>query len=334
MLKVGILGAGFMGGTHAAAFAGLPDVQIVGISSRSAEKAAALAAKYGTEPFADALALATDPRVDVISNTLPTQLHKDLTIAALNAGKHVLVEKPMGLSVAECDEMIAAATQSGKLLMVAHVLRFWPEYVAIADFLKTGALGKPLAATAKRLVGPPRWSDFFLHPEWSGGGVLDLHVHDLDTLNWLFGTPVTVYARGQRSPESGGWDLAMTLVDYGGVQGFAEGSALQTPEYPFTMGLAVLCEGGSVEFTFRAGGVQVDSRDAGGTSLWVYEKGQPPRPLAYQAGDGYVNQAAAFVACVRSGQPPTEGTPEQGRLAVATALAARQSIETGQVVRL
>ena len=218
--------------------------------------------------------------------------------------------------------------------MVAHVLRFWPEYVAIADFLKTGALGKPLAATAKRLVGPPRWSDFFLHPEWSGGGVLDLQVHDLDTLNWLFGTPVTVYARGQRSPESGGWDLAMTLVDYGGVQGFAEGSALQAPEYPFTMGLAVLCERGSVEFTFRAGGVQVDSRDAGGTSLLVYEKGQPPRPLAYQAGDGYVNQAAAFVACVRSGQPPADGTPEQGRLAVATALAARQSIETGEVVRL
>ena len=143
MLKVGILGAGFMGGTHAAAFAGLPDVQIVGISSRSAEKAATLAAKYGAEPFADAFALATDPRVDVISNTLPTQLHKDLTIAALKAGKHVLVEKPMALSVAECDEMIAAAKQNGRLLMVAHVLRFWPEYVAIADFLKTGALGKP-----------------------------------------------------------------------------------------------------------------------------------------------------------------------------------------------
>ena len=115
MLKVGILGAGFMGGTHAAAFAGLPDVQIVGISSRSAEKAAALAAKYGAEPFVDALKLATDPRVDVISNTLPTQLHKDLSIAALNAGKHVLVEKPMGLSVAECDEMIAAAEKSNRL---------------------------------------------------------------------------------------------------------------------------------------------------------------------------------------------------------------------------
>ena len=334
MLKVGILGAGFMGGTHAAAFAQLPDVQIVGISSRSAEKAGALAAQYSAEPFTDALALATDPRVDAISNTLPTHLHKDLTIAALRAGKHVLVEKPMGLTVAECDEMRAAAAQNGRLLMVAHVLRFWPEYVAIADFLKTGALGRPLAATAKRLVGPPRWSDFFLHPEWSGGEVLDLHVHDLDTLNWLFGTPRTVYARGQRSPESGGWDLALTLVDYGDVKGFAEGSALQVPEYPFTMGLAVLCERGSVEFTFRAGGVQVDSRDAGGSSLLVYEQGQPPRSLESPGGDGYANEAAAFIECVRGDRAPTQGTAEQGRLAVATALAARESIETGRVVSL
>jgi predicted dehydrogenase len=218
--------------------------------------------------------------------------------------------------------------------MVAHVLRFWPEYKAIAGFLKTGALGKPLAATAKRLVGPPRWSDFFLHPEWSGGGVLDLHVHDLDMLNWLLGAPQTVYARGQRSPETGGWDLALTLVDYGDAQGFAEGSALQSPEYPFTMGLAVLCERGSVEFTFRAGGVQVDSRDAGGTSLLVHEAGQPARPLAFEAGDGYAAQAEVFVTCVRSGRAPTDGTPVQGRLAVATALAARRSIETGAVVKL
>ena len=175
-------------------------MQIVGISSRSAEKAAALAAKYGAEPFADAMTLATDPRVDVVSNTLPTQLHKDFTIAALKAGKHVLVEKPMALTVAECDEMIAAAKQSDRLLMVAHVLRFWPEYVALVEFVKSGALGKPLAATAKRLVGPPRWADWFLHPEWTGGEVLDLQVHDVDTLNWLFGTPKTVYAPRPAQP--------------------------------------------------------------------------------------------------------------------------------------
>jgi predicted dehydrogenase len=161
---------------------------------------------------------------------------------------------------------------------------------------------------------------------------VDLQIHDVDTLNWLFGTPKTVYARGQRSPESGGWDVALTLLDYGDVKAFAEGSAMQAPEYPFTMGLSVLCERGSVEFIFRAGGVQVDSRDQAGTSLVVYEAGKEPRALAFTPGDGYVNEVRAFAECVRIGKPPVQGTGEQGRLALATSLAARTSLETGQVV--
>ena len=332
MLKIGILGAGFMGSTHAAAFATLPDVKIVGISSRSEEKARALAEKYGAEPFTDALALATDPNVDAISNTLPTYLHKDLTIVALEAGKDVLLEKPMGLSVAECDELIAAAERTGQALMIGQTLRFWPEYMAIADFLKRGTLGRPLAATATRRLGPPRWADWFMDPELSGGEVLDLHIHDLDTLNWLFGPPKSIYTRGHRSPESGGWDLAMSLVDYGDVKAYAEGNALQPPEYPFTMTLSVLCEHGSVEFRFRAGGIQVDSRDAGGSGLIVYEKGKSAYELEFEAGDGYANVASYFIESIVTGRPLERGTPEQGRLAVATALAARQSLETDQVI--
>ena len=133
MLRVGVLGAGFMGGTHARAFAKLSDVQVLGVSSRSADKAAALAEEVGAEPFTDAMALATDPQVDIVSVTLPTHVHKEYTVAALNAGKSVLLEKPMGLSVEECDAMIAAADQSDQILMLAHVLRFWPEYVALVD---------------------------------------------------------------------------------------------------------------------------------------------------------------------------------------------------------
>jgi predicted dehydrogenase len=230
--------------------------------------------------------------------------------------------------------MIAAAKRNNRLLMVAHVLRYWPEYVALAQLVRSGALGKPISATARRLAGPPRWAELYLHPEWSGGEVVDLQIHDVDALNWLFGAPKTVYARGQRSPETGGWDVALTLIDYGDVKAFAEGSAMQAPEYPFTMGLSVLCERGSVEFTFRAGGVQADTRDQAGTSLVVYEAGKAPRTLPFTPGDGYANEVAAFVECVRSGRPPADGTGEQGRLALATSLAARKSIETGQVVGL
>ena len=334
MLKVGILGAGFMGVTHARAFAKQTDLQIVAISSRSAGKARDLAEQYGAEPCADAMHVATDPRVDVVSNTLPSHLHREFTIAALKAGKHVLLEKPMGLSVAECDELIAVAKQTKRLLMIGHTVRFWPEYTVLVGLVKSGQLGKPLGAIARRLAGPPRWAEWFLHPEWSGGEVLDLQIHDVDSFNWLFGVPKTVYARGQRAADSGGWDLALTLIDYGGPNAFAEGSAMQPPEYPFTATLSVLCERGSVEFSFRAGGAQVDSRDSGGTSLMLYEAGKPPRALESPGGDAYDREIAAFVSGVRSGRMPEDGTPEQGRLAVATSLAARRSIETGEVVKL
>jgi predicted dehydrogenase len=333
MLKVGILGAGFMGSTHARAYAKLADVQVVAVSSRSLEKAEALAKEVGTEAVTDHLALGTDPRVDIISNALPTHLHREMTIAALNAGKHVFLEKPMGLSVEECDAMIEAAQKNGRLLMMAHVLRFWPEYMALVGFVKSGALGKPLSATAKRLSARPTWGDWFANPEWTGGAVLDLQIHDLDTLNWLLGTPKTVYARGQKGM-FGGWDHALTLVDYGDVKAFAEGTVLMPAGYPFTMTLWVLCERGSVEYTFRAGGTGVETGTSSGTSLMVYESGKDPRPLASPGGDGYERQIATFVECVRAGRSPEQGTAEQGRLAVQTALAARQSLETGQVVEL
>lgn len=331
MLKVGVLGAGFMGGTHARAFAKIPDVQVVGVSSRSAEKAAALAEEVGAQPTTDAMALATDAQVDAVSVTLPTHLHVDYTLEALNAGKPVLLEKPMGLSVEECDAMIAAANQSGHILMLAHVLRFWPEYMALVDFVNSGQLGKPLSATASRLSGRPTWGDWFTNPEWTGGAVHDLQIHDLDTLNWLFGTPKSVYARGQRGAP-GGWDHALTLVDYGQAQCFAEGSVMMPEGYPFTMTLWVLCEKGSVEYTFRAGGTGVETGDMSGTSLMVYESGQEPRSLPAPGGDAYEAEVAYFVECVREKRPPERGTPEQGRLAVKTALAARESLETSQVV--
>jgi predicted dehydrogenase len=279
------------------------------------------------------MVLATNPQVDAVSVTLPTHLHKEYTSAALRDGKPVLLEKPMGLSVEECDSMIAAAAQSGQVLMLAHVLRFWPEYIVLADFVKSGQLGAPLSATASRLSARPTWGDWFTNPDWTGGAVHDLQIHDLDTLNWLFGTPKSVYARGQRGTP-GGWDHALTTVDYGEVQCFVEGSVLMPEGYPFTMTLWVLCERGSVEFTFRAGGTGVETGSASSTSLMVYEAGEDPRSLPAPGGDAYEAEVAYFVECIRENRFPERGTPEQGRLAVKTALATRESLETGQVVYL
>ena len=335
MLRVGVLGSGFMGRTHARAYARLPDVQVVGVSSLSHEEAATLAKEVNARPFTDATALATDATVDAISVTLPTYLHKEYVVQALNAGKHVFVEKPMSLTVEDCDGMIEAARRNDRLLMVAHVLRFWPEYMALAEAIQSGQLGRPLAATAFRLATRPvwGWKNWFANPALSGGAVFDMQIHDVDVLNWIFGTPKSVYSRGERG-DSGGWDHVLTLIDYGEATGFAEGSVLMPEGYPFYQALKVLCEQGSVEFTFRAGSTGVETGTSQGTELVLYEAGHPPRRLDKEQADAYENEIAYFVECVRGGRTPERGTAAQGRLAVQTVIAAQRSLEADQVVDL
>ena len=179
-MKVGILGSGFMGRTHARAYAKMKGVEVAAISSRHLEKAERLANEVGGRATTDNLAIIDDPSIDAISNTLPTHLHAEYTIAALKAGKHVLLEKPFALTAVGCDGMIAAQKESGKVLLVAHVLRFWGDYVSLVDFVQSGKIGKPLSAVATRLSQLPGWADWFLNPAWSGGAVLDLCVHDFE----------------------------------------------------------------------------------------------------------------------------------------------------------
>jgi UDP-N-acetylglucosamine 3-dehydrogenase len=329
-MNVGILGSGFMGRTHARAFVKLPDVHVVAISSRTLANAEKLAQEFGARPTTDDMAIVDDPAIDVISNTLPTHLHPKYTIAALQAGKDVLLEKPFALNVADCDTIIQAHERSGKLLMLAHVLRFWPEYVALVDFVHSGKIGKPLSAVASRVVVPPVSGSWFLNPAQSGGAVLDLMVHDFDALNWLFGKPKSIYARGhQAQPDL--WNHVLSIVDFGATHGAVEGSEMMPADYPFTSTLKVLCEGGSVEYVFRASGT---SLEAGGVnSLTVFEPGRSYK-LEASGGDAYEIQTAYFVDCVRNKRPPTMGTPEQGRLAVQVANAARESLESGKIVAL
>lgn len=329
-MRVGILGAGFMGGTHARAYAKLPGIEIVAISSRHREKAEKLVGEVGGKAVTDDRAVIEDPSIDVISNTLPTHLHPATTVAALAAGKDVLLEKPFALTAPGCDGMIEAAAEHGRTLMIAHVLRFWGEYVSLVEFVHSGRIGKPISAVGSRLSQLPAWADWFLDPGQSGGAVLDLSVHDFDVMNWVLGTPRTAYGRG-REARPGLWNDIHATLDYGDASGFVEGSEFMPEGYPFSCGLKVLCEGGLVEFAFRAGGVSVEM--GGGSSLMVHEAGKA-YPLAPKPGDAYENQTAYFVDCVREGRAPTLGTPEQARLAIRTANAVRESFETGAVVTI
>ena len=332
MIKIGILGAGFMATTHAKAIAQLPNAQIVGIVSRGRERAEELAKTVGATVFDSMEALIDSAEVDVIDNTYPTFLHAEYSIAALKKGKHVICEKPIAPDLESADRMLAAAKKSGKHLMLAHVLRFWPEYVALREVLTSGELGKPLVAQAARLSFFPDWAEWIVKAELSGGPVVDLMIHDFDMLNWLLGMPNSVSAHG-RPGKTGSWDHIFATLIYDGAEALAEGSLMMPTSYPFTATLRVVCEEGCVEYIFRAGGPSVEMGTSQNT-LMVYNNNGEARQVTAEAKDPYLAQAEYFINCLDEGRTPNRVTPIEARQALEVSLAARQSMEEGRTVTL
>src|SRR5579862_5830578 len=194
-MRVGVLGRGFMGQTHLKALRQIPDVEIA-------------AAREIAQVIAD-------PAVDAVDICLPTNLHAPVAIDALQAGKHVLVEKPMALDVETSHRMIEEARKHGRVLMVAQVLRFFPAYVALGEILRSGRIGPPRSAIFRRRCGAPAWGAWLTDPKQSGGGAFDLLIHDIDLCLHLFGKPETVSATGYEALADG-VDIITAELHYGG----------------------------------------------------------------------------------------------------------------------
>lgn len=329
MVNVGIVGAGFMGTTHARAYSKNPAANIAYVCDLSDERAQSLASEIGGLGTTQFEQIINDSDVSLVDVALPTPFHAKFAIDALNAGKHVLVEKPIALNVQEADEMIAASEDAGRFLMVAHVARFAPEYRAIRSVLESGRLGKPQQATTYRISNMPQWAAWFEDPAMTGGAVLDMQIHDIDLLNWLFGIPLRVMATGVKGG-SGGWDHVMTLVEYKNVQASIESSFIMPMDFPFTTGFRVLCENGLIEYFFRAGGASFEIGEPQSHVL-IFEAGKPPEPVELETGDGFERELEYFVDCVEENKKPEYVTAAEARLAVQVALASRQSIEGGTI---
>jgi predicted dehydrogenase len=156
-------------------------------------------------------------------------------------------------------------------------------------------------------------------------------IHDIDALNWVFGTPQSVTANGIRNPRSNGWDQVQLLIDYGTASAVVDGGMMMPESYPFTSTLQVLGSEGFIEYDFQAGGRSVE--EAGGTNtLELFPNEGDPKTLEIEQQDPYLAEIEYFVECIRSGQPATRATPADARLALDTALAARESIETHRTV--
>ncbi|HZJ15471.1 MAG TPA: Gfo/Idh/MocA family oxidoreductase [Chthoniobacteraceae bacterium] len=211
-LRAGLIGLGGVGRIHFDCWRKCPDAELVAISARDPRK---LAGDWGGQEFnlgaqaaqrVDLTGLATyakfedliaDPNVDVVDICLPTPLHAPVTIAALRAGKHVLCEKPMALSLDECAAMERTAVESGRRLMIAHCLRYSPYYLKAREILESGNYGHAVYANFQRMSGAPVWSGdgWFMRVNESGG-VLDMHIHDIDAALWWFGRPSRIIAAG------------------------------------------------------------------------------------------------------------------------------------------
>ena len=331
MITIAILGGGFMAASHAANYRALGDrVRVKTIASRRSDRAAAVAASVGAELTDDLRTALRDPDVDAVDICLPTPLHREWAEASFAAGKHVLLEKPIALTLEDADAIVAAAERSGRLFMVGLVLRFWPEYVELQRRLADGGLGRPLSVSTLRLSPPADWNDWMSDPAKSGGVLVDLLIHDFDQMNWLLGTPRRVFARAPRP------DHVFAVVEYDGAEGIAEGSMAMPKAYPFSSNVRVLAEHAVAEYAFSAApaedGGNIGASDAP-RGLRVYRRDRAePVSVPVEPADPWGPEIAYFVECVEQGRAPEQGTGAQARAALAVSLAGARSLESGRPV--
>lgn len=211
MVKVGIVGLGFMGMMHYLAYQRLEGVKVTAICEALPERRAGdwteIKGNFGPQgtqmdlsgiaTYADLQDILDDPNVDMIDICLPPAAHAAVAIAAMKAGKHVLSEKPICLKLEDADLLVATAEKTGRLFMVGHVLPFFTAYAFVYDAVKSGKYGKLLGGHFNRVISDPVWLTNFYDMEKIGGPLLDLHIHDAHFIRLLFGMPKTVQSIGR-----------------------------------------------------------------------------------------------------------------------------------------
>ncbi len=340
MIRVGLAGIGFMGTTHFKAYPQVDGAQVTAIFTRDAKKlagdwtgirgnfgaAGGIQDLEGIKKYDQLDALLADPEIDLVDLCLPTYLHRELAIRALEAGKHVLVEKPIALTLEDADAMIAAAQRTGRLLMVAQVLRFWPEFAAIKDVMDGGAYGSLRAAHFKRVISRPDWSgdSWFTDPAKTGGAVLDLHIHDTDFVQYLFGPPAAVCSSGCVSNGSQ-VDYLVTEYQFPGrnLCVTAQSGALAMKGLEFEHGFDVYFE--------RA---MLRHNSSTISRLELYTEDGTVTELKPRLADAFVEQLRTAVQGVQSGTLPPAISAESARSSLRTVLAEAESVRSGAPVSL
>ncbi|MBL8178022.1 MAG: Gfo/Idh/MocA family oxidoreductase [Bryobacterales bacterium] len=332
-MRIAVVGLGFMGMVHLKAIRNIAGHSLVAVVESDPLKRSGDLSKIegnlggpgevmdfsGMGQYATLEECLADPNVDALDICLPTHMHKDAAVAALRAGKHVLVEKPMGRNIAECEEMMAAAAQSGRVLMAAQVLRFFPAYLALRDALPR--LGARRSAMFRRRCAGPAWAKWHVNKENSGGGVFDLVIHDADQCIQHFGLPQAVSASGYENLPAGIDVIEAQLYYADGFVATISGGWHHPKSYPFSMEYTVVCDGGTVEYSSI------------GREPALYRADGEVEPLPVPSTDGYQAEIEYFLQCAAAGKQPDYCSPNDSAAAVAlTNLISESRAKNGEKV--
>lgn len=332
MLHAAMIGGGYIGDCHIAAYQALDPAlvtlsAIIDANPQAGKKAAEKAGCRYFETLEQAIA---ECPVDVVDICVPTFLHEQFAVKAAQAGKHVLCEKPVTLTLESFDRMHTACKENGVKFMTGQIVRFTPEYVEFAARLKAGQLGRLHLLSAKRLCQHPAWTAWHKDPGKSGGGLFDLNTHDIDYIYSLFGLPESVSAVGWKS-ETGCWNQVATLLRWQDKQAVCETSLEMTGDFPFSVEVRATGDQGTLHYHATAGVNIKDAQTMG--SFMHYPTGGAPQAVEVAQYDAFHREIEAFLLAVANDREvpiPPEETRDVLRILIAT----KEALETGAVVKL
>jgi len=320
MIKIGLIGAGFMGSMHAScyeALLGRGDFQVTAVADVESDKASRLAARLGAKAYSSAEELLREADVNAVDICLPTYLHADTAAAAMQKGYAVFIEKPVCLNEGEAQRLLALQKETGVQAMVGHCIRFWPEYMELRRLAQENVYGKLQSGVFKRISPRPGWAwQGWLHePAKSGSAALDLHVHDVDFVRSLFGEPERLKA--ETVTKDGANGHIFSLYRYEDAVVSLEGGWNYPETFPFEMSFRVQFERAAVVFS-----------SSSSPAMRIYEQEgavlEPDLSVADEAAatseeggnisslGGYYNELAYFLDCLTSGRSIEQSTLKDG----------------------
>jgi predicted dehydrogenase len=335
-VNIAVVGLGFMGVTHLRAYQQVTGARIVAVCDAvrlpvngvlqgvagNIKKSDDINLGPAVKVYRKLDEVLTDPEVTLVDLCTPTPLHPEQAIATLKAGKNLLCEKPIARTSAAAREILRVAESSPGFLMPAMCMRFWPGWSWLKQAVAEGRFGKVLAARFRRLSEMPGWSKQGTYSAGSdlGGALFDLHIHDTDFVQFLFGRPARVFATGV-SDSAGQINHVVTQYVYpGGPAVCAEGGWLLTKG--FNMGYTIHCERATLDFDLARGA----------QAMQVIEEGKPVQSPPSDGPDGYSEEIRYVVECAQAGKRPQTVTVQDGVSALEVCEAEEKSFKTGEVV--